>query len=121
KFLIVSGGMGGHNAGEVAARMAVAAVVDFLTQGRAAGESWPFGFDQTLSETGNRLRNAIHVANRLVLETATSSDAYAGMGTTIVVAAIAGNRLSVGHVGDSRLYVLANNRLCQLTHDDSWL
>ena len=121
RFLIVADGMGGHNAGEVAARMAVAAVGEFLTKGRVAGETLPFGFDATLSESGNRLRNAIHAANRLIVEAARSSDAYAGMGTTIVVATIAGDRLSVGHVGDSRLYVLLNNRLWQLTRDDSWL
>jgi protein phosphatase len=56
-----------------------------------------------------------------VLETAITSQRYSGMGTTIVASLVEGNRLSVGHVGDSRLYVLANDRLRQVTHDDSWM
>jgi PPM family protein phosphatase len=121
QFLIVADGMGGHNAGEVAARMAVTTVGDFLSRDARGGGTWPFGVNPLLSEAGNRLRNAIHAANLQIFEAATSEDSYAGMGTTIVVATIAGDRLSVGHVGDSRLYLLANNRLVQLTRDDSWL
>ena len=56
-----------------------------------------------------------------VLETAITSQRYSGMGTTIVASIVEGNRLSVGHVGDSRLYILANDRLRQITHDDSWM
>jgi protein phosphatase len=46
---------------------------------------------------------------------------YAGMGTTIVCALVAGGRLAVGHVGDSRLYLCSDGGLRQLTHDDSWM
>src|SRR5207249_3089202 len=81
-------GMGGHNAGEVAARMAVDAAVEFIAglhgcQPEHDAASWPFGFDPSLSRTGNLLRTAIHLGNIQILETATSSDEYAGMGTTI--------------------------------------
>jgi protein phosphatase len=55
-----------------------------------------------------------------VLEQAGHSFAYAGMGTTIVAAVVVDGRLSVGHVGDSRLYRLNGGRLRQLTGDDSW-
>ena len=126
RLCVVADGMGGHNAGEVAARMAVNAAVDFIAgfhdfQRVDNARTWPFGFDQSLSETGNLLRTAIHLANMHILETAVTSDEYAGMGTTIVAAMIDGTRLSVGHVGDSRLYLVANNRIRQLTHDDSWM
>ncbi len=121
RLVVVADGMGGHNAGEVAARVAVDAVMDFFRDGRGAADGWPFGRDVALSETGNLLRTAIHLANMQVLETAVMTDAYAGMGTTIVAALIDGARLSVGHVGDSRLYVSADGGLRQVTRDDSWM
>ena len=118
---VVADGMGGHKAGEVAARTAVDTVVASLVSGSAGDDSWPFGFDPSLSEVGNRLRTAIQLAHMHILEMAVTSDQYTGMGTTIVAAIVEGRRLSVGHVGDSRLYLLANDRIRQLTHDDSWM
>jgi protein phosphatase len=125
---VIADGMGGHNAGEVAAQLAVDAVVDVVrdheTIARPSGERsdrWPFGYDPSLSDTGNLLRTAIHVASVQVLEAAGSAHQYAGMGTTIVAARADGGRLSVAHAGDSRLYVLARGRLRQVTTDDSWL
>jgi PPM family protein phosphatase len=115
---VVADGMGGHNAGEVAARLAVEAVVRFVAQ---PPERWPFGFDAALSTDGNLLRSAIHLANVQIREAAVSSHDYAGMGTTIVVARVNAGRLSVAHVGDSRLYLLAERRLRQITRDDSWM
>jgi protein phosphatase len=115
---IVADGMGGHNAGEVAARMAVDAVVDHF---RLANYDWPFGADASLSHEANRVRNAILLANVQILETAVMAGDYAGMGTTVVAAAVANGRLTVGHVGDSRLYLFARGRLRQITRDDSWM
>jgi serine/threonine protein phosphatase PrpC len=74
-----------------------------------------------LSAAGNRLRTAIHYANAEILEASITVDQYAGMGTTVVAALVEGDRLSVGHVGDSRLYVLSNGQLRALTRDDSWM
>lgn len=123
---VVADGMGGHNAGEVAARLAVESIVTFVTENLArglesAGDTWPFGFDLAFSSTGNLLKTAIHIANLHVLRAAGSSDDYVGMGTTVVAALVVGNQLAVGHVGDSRLYVLANGGMRQLTEDDSWM
>jgi serine/threonine protein phosphatase PrpC len=118
RLCVVADGMGGHNAGEVAARIAVDAVVELVREG-AGG--WPFGVDPELSDAGNLLRTAIYLANARILETAVGDEQYEGMGTTIVAALVAGGRLSVGHVGDSRFYLFANGRLRQLTHDDSWV
>jgi serine/threonine protein phosphatase PrpC len=56
-----------------------------------------------------------------ILETAVTTEHYAGMGTTVVAAQIVGDRLTVAHVGDSRLYRLANGALRLLTADDSWM
>ena len=119
---VVADGMGGHNAGEVAARLAVDAVVSYVAEREVNGlDEWPFGHDDALSTEGNILRTAIHLANVEVLEASIGDDDYAGMGTTIVAARASRGRLSVAHVGDSRLYVFANERLRQVTHDDSWI
>ncbi len=118
---VVADGMGGHKAGEVAARTAVDTVVGSLAADTAGEDPWPFGFDPSLSELGNRLRTAIQTAHMRVLEIAVTSAQYTGMGTTIVAAIVEGRRLTVGHVGDSRLYLLANDRIRQLTRDDSWM
>lgn len=131
---VVADGMGGHNAGEVAARLAVDAVVDFcsaaLSGPRFANETqgpelpshrWPFGFDPELSVDGNLLRTAIQLANVQILEMAGSADRFTGMGTTMVAVRVEGGRLVVGHVGDSRLYILTGRTLRQVTRDDSWV
>ena len=138
-FCVIADGMGGHNAGEVASRLVVDTVVEVVQQRSAAASAersralegsalqavdsalHPFGRDSTISEEGNLLRTAIHLANVQIREAAFGSHDYAGMGTTIVAARVVDGRLSVAHVGDSRLYLAANGRLRQLTQDDSWM
>jgi protein phosphatase len=117
----VADGMGGHGAGEVASRLAIEAVTAFIR--RSANEtdfSWPYGVDAALSVDGNRLRTAIHLANRRIFRASESNDEYSGMGTTIVGVLVIGARVSVGHVGDSRVYLISNGTIEQLTQDDSW-
>jgi protein phosphatase len=92
---VVADGLGGHNAGEVAARVAVETVVTFLTT-RTADNDWPFGFDPALSAAGNRLRTAIQLAHMQVLETAITSQRYFRNGHDVVASLVEGNRLSVG-------------------------
>ena len=125
RLCVVADGMGGHQAGEIAARIAVEAIADVVagaqTEVARSSALHPFGFEPSLSDAANLLRTAIHVANVRILETAGSSGEYAGMGTTIVAALVVDDCLSVGHVGDSRLYIFANGRVRQLTHDDSWM
>jgi PPM family protein phosphatase len=116
---VVADGMGGHNGGEVASRLAVAGVTDFMRTSLPDG-AWPFGFDASLSAAANLLRTAIYTANRNILETARQRRELSGMGTTIVAALVHGRTLAIAHVGDSRLYVFADGVLRLLTADDSW-
>jgi len=140
QVLVVADGMGGHNAGEIASRLAVDAVLEHVRHAFREGVRlkpdtpyepeathkpdaavWPFGFDDSLSFTSNVLRTAVHLANMSILETAMTSPDLGGMGTTIVAAIVRDGRLSVAHAGDSRLYLFVGNRLRLLTHDDSWI
>lgn len=125
RLCIVADGIGGHHGGDVAARLAVDAVSEFIRE-RArptepAADLWPLGYDDSLSDAGNLLRTAIQLAGLRILEAAVTDTDLIGMGTTIVSALLRGDRLAVAHVGDSRLYVAGQGRLRLLTEDDSWM
>jgi serine/threonine protein phosphatase PrpC len=120
-LFVVADGMGGHAAGQVASRLAIESVENFIRRSHHAEDfSWPCGIDPALSFAGNRLRTAIYLANRRVFRVAEGHDDYTGMGTTVVCALITGAQLSIGHVGDSRLYLLSNDTLVPQTRDDTW-
>ena len=96
--------------------LAIDAITAFIR--RSAGDtdfSWPYGIDRNLSYDANRLRTAIHLANRRIFRTAENNDDYNGMGTTIVGALVNGDRMAIAHVGDSRLYLVRRGPLRQLT------
>jgi protein phosphatase len=121
QLFAVADGMGGHDAGEVASRLAIEAISGFIRRSAADTEfSWPYGLDGNLSYDGNRLRTAIHLANRRIFRAAESNDDYSGMGTTIVGLLANSTRVAIGHVGDSRLYLMRDGAIQQLTQDDSW-
>jgi protein phosphatase len=122
QLYVVADGMGGHNAGEVAAGLAVEAIVGFIRRSHEDTDvSWPYGIDPGLSLHANRLRTAINLANRRVFRAAENHDDYTGMGTTVVAALVAGDHLVVGSVGDSRLYLCSHGTLVQMTRDDTWV
>lgn len=121
RLFAVADGMGGHDAGEVASRLAIEAITAFIRRSASDTDfSWPYGLDGSLSFDGNRLRTAIYLANRRVFRAAETNDDYSGMGTTIVGLLVNGTQVAIGHVGDSRVYLLRNARIEQLTQDDSW-
>lgn len=121
-LFVVADGMGGHQAGEVASRLAVDTVQSFLEASHGDHDlTWPFGFDPNLSMNANRLVTAVRLANRKVYQAGEDKPDFAGMGTTIVVALIEGSTLTFCGVGDSRIYVLSGGALQQITHDDSWV
>jgi PPM family protein phosphatase len=98
----VADGMGGAQAGEIASRIAAAALRD------------------SDAETGEDAVVAlIQEANRRVYEAAASDDARAGMGTTMTAALVEGHAVRIGHVGDSRAYRVRDGVLEQLTEDHS--
>jgi protein phosphatase len=122
RLFAVADGMGGHRAGEVASRLAIDAVSAFIRQTATdADMAWPYGVDASLSFDGNRLRTAVHVANHKIYQAAGAREEYSGMGTTIVCLLVNDSKVTVAHVGDSRLYLFSRGSLEQLTQDDSWV
>jgi len=113
---VLADGMGGYNAGEVASGMASAAIKSELTSYLLAATP-PV-------QTGD-LKRAIALcvakANRAILDAAIANPRYAGMGTTLVLGVFQGDRLVVGHVGDSRCYRWRATTLLQITKDHSLL
>jgi serine/threonine protein phosphatase PrpC len=122
RLFVVADGMGGHAAGEVASRVAVDAINDFIClTGGDKDVTWPFDYDSTLSHGGNRLKTAIHHANQRVTETTQESAEYEGMATTVVAVLVENNAANIAHVGDSRVYLMRRGELSQLTSDHSWV
>jgi serine/threonine protein phosphatase PrpC len=119
----VCDGMGGHNAGEVASKMAIETLEAFITKshGEEKDITWPYGLEPNLSFEANRLKTAVRLANKRVFKAADNREDYTGMGTTLVAALVSGKTLTVGGAGDSRCYVLRGGKLTQLTRDDSWV
>jgi len=122
-LFVVCDGMGGHQAGEVASRLALDVIARFVQRSDEDRElTWPFGFNPRQSFNANRLRTAVKLANRAVFKQASSVDAYTGMGTTVAATLVSPGepRMTYAHVGDSRVYLLRAGSILQLTRDDSW-
>jgi protein phosphatase len=121
-LFIVADGMGGHVAGEVASRLAVDTIQEFLRMSDADSEiTWPFEFDESLSAGGNRIQAAIHLANREIVRHMQAQEDTRGMGTTVVTAVVADDACCIGHVGDSRAYLIRDGRIQQLTRDHTFV
>jgi serine/threonine protein phosphatase PrpC len=122
-LFVVADGMGGHVAGEVASRVAVEAIEAFIeeTAGADKNRTWPFPFDPALSLEANRLKAAFRLANRRIASAIADSQDLRGMATTASAVLMGKESASVGHVGDSRVYVLRQGTLAQITHDHSWV
>jgi protein phosphatase len=111
---VVCDGMGGHNAGEVASRLAVEVIQQHLWEGRKNPGLPIIGpGDDRFSAQTNRLASAIRLANQVIRGAAQSKPDQVGMGTTVVSAVI------TAHVGDSRLYLIRGRTIEPLTEDHS--
>lgn len=122
-LFVVADGMGGHVAGEVASRVAVEAIQAFIAETAHADKNrtWPFPFEPSLSLEANRLKAAFRLANRKIASAIADSNDLRGMATTASALLAGAASACVAHVGDSRVYVLHDGKLDQLTHDHSWV
>ncbi|MBP2658884.1 MAG: protein serine/threonine phosphatase [Firmicutes bacterium] len=106
-LFIVADGMGGHVAGEIASKLAISTVNGYIQE--------HVGKDNLEI----LLKDAIIQANTSIYQMALSKEEFSGMGTTVTASYIDGDTIYWGHVGDSRMYLLRNGKLNQLTNDHS--
>ena len=113
--LAIADGMGGHAAGEIASDIAIAALAESMGRDGENRTAW------SSTEAAERLRIAMNDGNRKICESVMTRAEWRGMGTTMVALVVIDSRAIVGHVGDSRAYLLREGRLRQLTSDHSWV
>ncbi len=119
---VLADGMGGYNAGEVASGIAVNVIGNgMLPELRSGRELSKVDVTSGLTHAALLLQQQIAAANKGIYEAAQARPECAGMGTTIVTTVFCGNRISIGHIGDSRCYRLRGEKFEQLTHDHSLL
>ncbi len=110
RLFVVADGMGGHAGGETASLLTVETVVQSILADKASRLS---------TEPGDLVMGAIHRANTAVHSAAGKNKALSGMGTTVVTMYFDDDKMFVGHVGDSRVYVARRQQLWQITKDHS--
>lgn len=111
-LVAVADGMGGHKGGEVASALAIQGVVARLGKNS--------GIDITNGNRAELMSNAVRQIHADVVAAGNTPET-AGMGTTLSIAVIENNRVLVGHVGDSRIYLTRGNQFTQVTEDHSWV
>lgn len=107
---VVADGMGGHKCGEVASKQAVDSVCDLLLKADWESKNIP-----------EMLKSMITSVNDEVYKYSLLDEATQGMGTTLIVAVLMNNKLYIGHVGDSRVYIIRDNLIEKLTWDHSFI
>lgn len=105
---VVADGIGGHRAGEIAAELASEQIVRSIER-------------QNLDHPVLALKQAIQEANQIVLASAQSNPYWAGMGSTCACAFVIGKRLYTASVGDTRIYLIRNKQIYQLSRDHTWI
>lgn len=110
-LFIVADGMGGHNAGEIASKMAVDIIKKYFSENK-----------EDLKDKDKLfaiIESSIKEANRQIYKTSKECKIFSGMGTTITLAYILKDNVYIGHVGDSRAYFIRDNTISQITEDHS--
>lgn len=111
ELLIVADGMGGYNAGEVASKIAVESIKNYIVEKQE--------YLKTIEDKENIISEAIAKANDDIIHQSLNDSHYTGMGTTVIAALASDNFAYIGHVGDSRAYIMQNGVLERITNDHS--
>lgn len=114
----VADGMGGHAAGEIASKIAIDTLRNYINNPQNEGILTTKDCSGYSTETNN-ICKAVKLANKAVHDAANSAPELYGMGTTIAATLIRGDRLGIAHAGDSRVYLVRGNSIEQLTDDHS--
>lgn len=119
-FLTVCDGMGGHNAGEVASDIAVRTILEFMQQNHAdPDKTWPYKFDPKWDMMQNLIANGVRLCNDRIRQVSMNDFTKKGMGSTLVAGQLVGSKFYVGHLGDSRGYLVRRGEIMPITEDHS--
>ena len=118
-LVVLADGMGGYKSGEVASGIAVRTLLGLIKEAVELQDLTVTDPETGLSRPGILLRDAIQRANKIIYQTARTQPNCEGMGTTVVAGLFFDDKLTIAHVGDSRMYRLRDNRLEQVTQDHS--
>ncbi len=110
-LFIVADGMGGHKAGETASKMAVDIIRQLFIENKKCLDN-----EKKLITV---IGNSIQEANKKIYKCSKESEEFSGMGTTITLAYILKDNIYIGHVGDSRAYIIQDHTIEQITEDHS--
>ncbi|MDT4942592.1 MAG: family protein phosphatase [Pseudonocardiales bacterium] len=108
RLLAIADGMGGHAAGEVASKIVIGALE-------------PLDEDRRIDDLMRMLRDTVVEANHRIADAVKQRKDLEGMGTTLTALRFVGSQVGLVHVGDSRAYLLRNDMLTQITHDDTYV
>ena len=109
---VVADGMGGHKAGEVASKLVVETIRNYIDQNQ--DEEQPLNLvdtDEKISDEAQRLLASIHLSNRIVHQTALSNEDYKGMGSTVSAVYFTKKTFIVANVGDSLVYLIRDGEI----------
>jgi len=122
RLFVVADGMGGRASGDVASRLAVDELEDFLCNHRKMPSgTWPLPPQRSIPLNANLLRVGLKVVNEKMRAAARTDPALHRMGATIAALVVGDAQITVGHVGDARVYRLRKGALSRLTRDHSVL
>ena len=109
---VVADGMGGHKAGEVASRLVVETMRDYIDQNKTEHQPEDLvGVDEKLSTEARRLLASIQLSNRIVHQTSLSNEDYKGMGSTVSAVYFTEKSFIVANVGDSLIYLIRDGKI----------
>ena len=118
---VLADGMGGHKGGEVASALAVDTILKSLSESLSNIKTGEIDDETGYSLESMAIEAAIKQANTIIYQASQKNKQYEGMGTTIVVLLFYDNRITIAHVGDSRLYRVRDNHLELMTRDHTLL
>jgi protein phosphatase len=107
RIYVIADGMGGHNAGEIASKLAVENTISYINS------------LEELDDLEESIREAVLDSNMKIFELSSSRNELNGMGTTLTACLVKGGEMVVAHVGDSRCYVIKDKKISQVTKDHS--
>ena len=114
KIYLLADGMGGYKGGEIASRLAIESAKRYI-------ESNFKDIVHDRMSIEELIRSSMEYANMVVYEKSKESEMFTGMGTTLEICLVYGNKVYIGHVGDSRVYRIRKNIIRKITTDHSYV